>query len=1064
MSADTRVASVGAGSPGFETSTFGPATKAAVMKFQTKYGISPAAGYVGAITRAKLNSMSSVAVTPTPTVPGTNPQGGSLSVSAGSQPANSLTPESAARIPFTTVVLSAGSSDVTVNSITVERVGLMQDAVLSGVVLLDQNGLQIGIAKTLNSNHQAMVGEPFVIPAGTSKTVTIAGNMSSTLDSYAGQVGGLNVVAVNTSASVAGSLPVSGASHTVNASLTLGTAQMTESSFDPDSSSSREIGTTGFRFAGVRLTAGSAEQVKIWSVRFNQTGSASSQDLANVKIYVDGTAYDTTVSADGKYYSALFAGGILVDKGISKDVYIQGDIVGTSAAGRTIKFDIYKNTDIYVSGVTYGYGITPTQSANGSASDSTSEFTSGTPFFDGSKVTVTGGSVTTIQKATSVAATTIAVNVPNQVLGGFTTDIKGEPISVQSMVFTVATGTGTGNGLLTNVTIVDQNGAVVAGPIDATDGTVSDGSQTLTFTDTVTFPVGMRTYTVKGKVPSGTSGNMTYVVSSNPSTGWTSVTGQTTGNSITLTNGSFSMNTMTVKAAALAVAVSATPASQNIVAGVQGVTLANVQFDASQSGEDVRFSSVALTNGGSNTTGLSSCQLFDGSTALNTGSNIVNPDAATETFTLDQQLTVTKNTVKTLTLKCNVASGATGTFIWGITGTQIGNIAVTGVTSGGSVTATGSTGTGSTMTLGTGSFAVTIDPSTSNYTTVAGGTTGVTIGTFKFRATNEVVNLTKVGLVLSTSTPSDLAESSSVSLWSNGVQIGTATFTGSNTVATSTLTSALTLAKDTDVLVTIKADLASIGGSGSTGTEGRLIKIDVTNAEGTGAASGNTLRVGSVTAGVNGVRMFTSFPTVAQDTLAGTGVADGKLMRFKITASPKGPIGIANLNFTIATSGTASTNTQVSSVMLNVFSDSNYSTPVSGSYGAATGQFGATNGTTGGTTLTSNPTLDFRATTNPLQIPAGATYYFELKGTVAGVSTGSSVTVTLQGDSAYMVDGSMGPYFVATTTSGDLGDTNDDFVWSGNATSTAVFDSNDWANGYGITGLPSGGFSSTRSQ
>ncbi len=597
MSADTRVANSGNGSPGMETSYFGLATRAAVAKFQVKYGITPAAGYVGPITRAKLNSMGG-----TPSVPVTpgNPQGGAVSVFAGSQPANSLAPESAARVPFTTVTLSAGSADVTVNSITVERSGLAQDAVFSGVVLLKSDGTQIGIAKTLNSNHQAMVGEPFVVRAGTSMTVTVAGNMNSELGNYAGQVAGLNVVAVNTSASVSGSLPIMGAMHTINASLTLGTAQMTESSFDPDSASNREIGTTAFKFAGVKVTAGSAEQTRLWSIRFNQVGSASSNDLANVKVYVDGTAYDTTVSADGKYYQANFSGGLLMDKGLSKDVYIQGDIVGTSAAGRTVQFDVYKNTDIYLSGVTYGYGITPTAS-NTSAASTASEFTTGTPFFSGSLITVTGGSVTTIQKATSVAAQNIAVNVPNQVLGGFQTDIKGEPISVQSLVFTVATGTGLGNGLLTNVTIVDENGAVVAGPVDATDGTVSDGSQTLTFTDTVTFPVGLKTYTIKGKVPTGTGNGMTYVVSSTPSSQWTSVTGQTTGNSLTLTNGSFSMNTMTVKAAALAVAVSSTPTAQNIVAGGQGVIFANIQFDASQSGEDVRFSSVALTNGGTTT-------------------------------------------------------------------------------------------------------------------------------------------------------------------------------------------------------------------------------------------------------------------------------------------------------------------------------------------------------------------------------------------------------------------------------------------------------------------------------
>lgn len=59
MSPDTVVASSGAGSPGMETSYFGGLTKVAVMKFQTKYGIMPAAGYVGSITRATLHKIMS---------------------------------------------------------------------------------------------------------------------------------------------------------------------------------------------------------------------------------------------------------------------------------------------------------------------------------------------------------------------------------------------------------------------------------------------------------------------------------------------------------------------------------------------------------------------------------------------------------------------------------------------------------------------------------------------------------------------------------------------------------------------------------------------------------------------------------------------------------------------------------------------------------------------------------------------------------------------------------------------------------------------------------------------
>lgn len=56
----TRVAASGGGSPGRETAYFGPATQAAVKKFQVKYGIAaagdPGYGYVGPKTRARLNS------------------------------------------------------------------------------------------------------------------------------------------------------------------------------------------------------------------------------------------------------------------------------------------------------------------------------------------------------------------------------------------------------------------------------------------------------------------------------------------------------------------------------------------------------------------------------------------------------------------------------------------------------------------------------------------------------------------------------------------------------------------------------------------------------------------------------------------------------------------------------------------------------------------------------------------------------------------------------------------------------------------------------------------------
>ena len=51
------VAASGAGSPGNESTYFGPATQAALAAYQASVGISPASGYFGSITRAYINAI-----------------------------------------------------------------------------------------------------------------------------------------------------------------------------------------------------------------------------------------------------------------------------------------------------------------------------------------------------------------------------------------------------------------------------------------------------------------------------------------------------------------------------------------------------------------------------------------------------------------------------------------------------------------------------------------------------------------------------------------------------------------------------------------------------------------------------------------------------------------------------------------------------------------------------------------------------------------------------------------------------------------------------------------------
>ena len=1112
-SAGFQVSASGAGSAVNETTSFGPKTKMAVAKWQAANGVSPAAGVFGPLSRAKYTSlMGGTTPPPPPGPPGPPPPptvGTGLRVDPGTQPANSLSPESAARVPYTRVKLTAANDgDVVVKSITVERTGFMADAAISGIVLLDEDGNQIStVEKSLNANHQVVLNDLFTVPKGTSKEYTIAANMAADNDARAGQVGYLSVQAVDASpATVTGSFPIVGAGHTVNGTLAIGSVTMDKGSNDPSSSPTKEVGTTNYVFSSIKMTVGSQEDVMLERIRWNQSGSAGSADLKNIAVYDNkGNKYDVTVSADGKYYTAKIGSGIRVNKGDIAELYIKGDI--ESGAARTIDFDVYRRTDLVVKGLDHKFYITPPNGASDPTDDS-SAFSSVNPWYDASQVTVGNGSLR-VEKSNTVTGGNVAVGGSNQAIGAFTFEAKGEPITYTSLVLTIVSTDADSGGEkaeLTNVTIYDKNGGAVAGPKDLV-------KTSITFTDSVTVPIGVNTYTVKGKLGStGWENNDTIVVGLRPpSTAISSVTGQVTGNTITPTPASnVDANTQTVKAPALAVSPSTSLIAQNVIRGANQMEVGRYNLDAGSSGDDMKVNIVKIrmvTSGSLDPDEFNTIALYDGTattatllgTATNPSGN-ADGDDVTVSITLDTSLIILKGVNKIVSLRANSATtiGADDTVRFDFSGSITnGDWTVLGQSTGTEITETFSTSAGSLMTFKVGGgYEITEDTSAGQTEGwYPDGSTGVTVAAFKVRATSETIAVKDFQVQLTNTASSTAADIAMVYLYEGSKLIAkrvptfqsrVENFSFNTTAAqgdgsAAQPTNFLEVPADTFKIVTVKVDLPTLNSQScqdsATPCSGRLIAVDTgpgssVKHKGVGRGSGveyspavYSSGTTSGTTSVTGVRYFRAVPKVELVTLpSGTSLASGvKVYRWKVTAQG-GDIGVYKFTLKMSTSGGAALLLD-SAKIVNETEAKDMTNSITLATSSVT-QCGDTTGDgSGGCTFDTSGNIRLHAivdnTTNYsdrwVRISSGASHTFALQ--IASVTltatTGEKVTTQLFTDASYPTASSTGLGQTFMFKRGAVeADRQDDFIWTdftAEATSSATnADTSDWTNGFRV--------------
>ena len=1005
---------------------------------------------------------------------------------AADTPAASIAVQSAARLAFTKVNLTATDGDVIVDSLVVQRVGLANDSNFSSLDIIDADtNLPLNnTSKTFNSLHKATFTDDFTVANGTTRSIILAGNMAASLTAYAGEIPALALaeITLKGDATTNATLPLTGNSMTINSTITIGSATVQRGAYTNATSSSIQVGKEDYTFFSFQVAAGSVEKIEFSQVKVYQEGSASlGSDVVNLELLRDGTKVADGVVASSKYANFSFD-EITLDKGQTAQFQVKADIEDGSA--RTVDLGIYKSTDLLVKGLTYGYNITPTYSGTGSNAVS--------PILSDNTFTISNGTLQ-VTRSNTIGAGNISIG-NDQYLGAFSFECKGEPISISAAELTI-TSSGAATHIedaLTGVELVDSSGSVVAGPTDITNGT----SGTVSWTDTFTVPVGTSVYRVRADLATsgGWASNDTVYVSVTPS-GFTA-TGDVTGNTITPSpTSALNSNTQTVKAAGLTVTRNTMPADATIIVNQNDVVLSSWNFDASASGEDIRITSVVWASLGQATNTNALTTFIDENkngawdegtdTALSPVSDAVTAAGGDITVALTEPIIITKGTSIHVALKGDkntVNSEAAET--WGFDSGSDSVIAY-GVTTGNTVTETLTTDNGPSLTsAASGTLIIETEGNPSSAIVLAGSAgnifTNVNLSAKyeDLRVDKLIVRVGNGGYSFDTAETDYYNDIASVSLYEGTTLLKPAASIPSTGYYTFEFDAGeLTIPKSGSKTITVKVDMSTIDPdtANAPGTANSDLVIGLGGTDGvktTGAASNTEVtgtnedyRSSTSSAMVLKVsKPIVTLPTSSNSLGAATSLANGSvvLYAFKVTADASGgDVLLYRSTFVVATSGTGMsvTNLRLDDEDGNTIGTA--STPTD-CYSDGAYEYWDT-------FTFNNPNVSNGDVGEAIKITAGTSKTFKLYGTIAGAATGENFTTFLVGDTASTSDDVNTINSAEETTAiswqepaGDLSNMAfGNFIWSDNYKNDSISGtgannattSAQWYNGHLVSGL-----------
>ncbi len=857
MSADTQVSASGVGSTGMETSYFGGLTKAAVIKFQNKYasevlapiGLTSGTGFVGVLTRAKLDAIqgSATTTTTTTTLPvgctsttGFSPVTGlPCSTAATTTTTTSTGPVSvslAAGSPTGSAIAGAGQIDSlkfnisassaggdTVTSLTFTKAGVVSDSAISNLYLADESGVIIGQFSSLNGGVATFSGTNIQVNAGQTRTLTLRTDLST--GSNAGNTLAWNLTgAAVSSAATVGGLPVNGNSLTVTTvtNPSIATATLTFNTVG----SSVDAGTTGVQVASVTANV-SNSAVWLKTVKFSAVGSANWADIKNLKLMVNGTQVGSTLSqvaSDGSVVFALATPASLNTGNSTIEIF--ADIMGSP--NRNVTFTILRPYDANLVDSQYNAGISPTVTTT-----------------NATQITIQQGQIT-VSQASDTPTGSIPVGASNVTLAKFNIYASGESVKTKfldvnfvapsAVTWTATTST------LRNVKVIDNAGNQVGSTISSiASGSTTGLCSNVTASATLTCHFGDSSSIINYMVPANTT-RVLSVVADIPSTDTvttlqatlpamtSNLEGQTSFQ--TTSSGAANGATLTVTSTPLAIAANSAVSTQTYALGASGKRIASFTLTAS-SAEGAKVSSITLDKDtGTDAMDVQNVKVMVGSTQFGATRTTVADGGITMAFSGSSPITVPAGGAVNVDVYADIlsssTSGATYSAVIDVTGwSALGAVSNSSISFPGAVN-------GQAITLSSGAaLTVSADSSTSASKQVVMGSAGNEVFKVKLQETSNVEDVKVTDLIFTdaiTGGSAGVASFQGMTLWDGSTQIGGPL---NMTIGTSATTSTVQFSFATPVVVsrnsskvlTLKGDIADINSLGSTSGSSHKFKI-----------------------------------------------------------------------------------------------------------------------------------------------------------------------------------------------------------------------------------------------